>query len=276
MRLSIWIATALGLMVATAQVVVPPQGGSKKLTFLIALPYELNDSSGDLVNDIANSYRMMMSGMHIAAKVAERDVLMTYGIPDGLIDFVYINTWDPEFGGLDTYSLVDSGGYSANAVYEAIQSYNVIGIVGEILSRTTRFSAGVASYFQKPFCGATQGSVTLSEKKNYPYFFRQMSAKGTGKHFVAVLRYYGMKTLCVFRSTDDLSFSVAEEIKEAALKVGLNVVTVSFGEDVFRTNDSACNFNSPTSTLSFHFRVNGLGDHQRCLRRWNQKWSGWT
>ncbi|KAI8837854.1 periplasmic binding protein-like I [Chytridium lagenaria] len=214
------------------QVVVP-----KKPAFLIALPYALDDTTGDFEFDVFSSLRLLVYGMHLSSNLAVKDVMVEYDIPKDAIEFVYINTWNPEFGSPDTYFLSDSGAYTATAIYEVIQQYNVIGIFGDIFSRTTRFSAGLASYFQKPFCGATQGSITLSEKINYPYFYRMVTARGGGKHYLSVLKFYGMKTLCIFRTSDDLSRSVAEEVKQEAIKQGVNVVSITFGDELFQTND---------------------------------------
>ncbi|CAO3594586.1 unnamed protein product [Absidia cylindrospora] len=48
-------------------------------------------------------------------------------------------------------------------------------VIGDMVSNTTQISAGITGLFQIPQCSCGASSLDLSNKVNYPYFFRTMS-----------------------------------------------------------------------------------------------------
>ncbi|KAJ3114114.1 hypothetical protein HDU96_002535 [Phlyctochytrium bullatum] len=160
--------------------------------------------------------------MYTAVQLALKDAISDGVLKEDDIQLSVVNGWDPSYDSNDLASTFDSGGYGAVSLYDALSTTNSVGIIGDYFSRTTRFTAGVASQLKVPFCGATQGSTLLSNKKNFAYFFRSGRGKGSGKHYVRVMKNYGAKRLCVFAGKDPLSVSdrahapaVTTEIVEA-------------------------------------------------------------
>ncbi|KAJ3209765.1 hypothetical protein HDU67_005945 [Dinochytrium kinnereticum] len=133
--------------------------GVGNVTLIVALPYGVNDITGSLDID-ADSYRIAIFGMHVAAMLSAEDLMEKYAIPQGFVDFVPVNTWNPEFGSEGSLRLIDSGGYASDAIYESINNLQ----------------------------------------------------------------------------------NVAEELKQAAAIVGVNVVTISIGDDVMQTNEFRYHF----------------------------------
>lgn len=47
-------------------------------------------------------------------------------------------------------------------------------VIGDMVSNTSEISAGLTGLFQIPQCSCGASSLALSDKDNYPYFFRTM------------------------------------------------------------------------------------------------------
>ncbi|KAJ3104964.1 hypothetical protein HDU97_008712 [Phlyctochytrium planicorne] len=208
------------------------------MSVLMALPYAFDDVSGVIVDDDVYSNKFTLFSLHVGAMMGFRDAMQFYNISSSLIDLVTVNTWDPKFAGAEEIYQIDSGGYSTAAVYDAIQSLgNVVGIFGEFFSKTTKFTAGLVSEMKKPFCGGIQGSITLSNKQKYPYFWRMMSAKGEAKHFARMYSEFGAKTVCIFTGIDDFSMSNARELISECRNIGMNTYLMSITDEDRQTRN---------------------------------------
>ncbi|KAJ3214524.1 hypothetical protein HDU67_001548 [Dinochytrium kinnereticum] len=225
-----------------------------KYSVLVALPYSLNDTLGNTLDDIFTSYRLMAFGLDVAVKIGARDALGKMNASYGEVEFVPVDIWDPEWGAADSYYAIDSGGYAVATLYDKLAEYgNVIGIVGDFFSKTTRFTAGLSSHFKVrtlpptsnplnqwllrskvPFCGATQGSIALSNKNNYPYFWRMIPARGAGKHYVTIFQSFGARKVCILQSEDVMSASMSEEVQTELLRRGMRSVVIRFSNDMLK------------------------------------------
>ncbi|KAJ3100207.1 hypothetical protein HDU97_002439 [Phlyctochytrium planicorne] len=121
-------------------------------------------------------------------------------LPNTKINLIPVNNWDTKYLGFENYSIINSGGYAAAAVYEAVTTKNVIAMVGDYYSATTRFSAGVASQLKLPFCGHSQASPALSDPRAYPYFFRMQIGKSNAMQLIPFLLYYDIKSISIVYS----------------------------------------------------------------------------
>jgi hypothetical protein len=70
-----------------------------------------------------------------------------------------------------------------------------------------RFTASVLGQAQIPMCGPSQGSILLSDKRNYPYFFRIETGMGIGDHFVQAVKLFGAKRVAILQGSDALSYA---------------------------------------------------------------------
>ncbi|KAJ3105892.1 hypothetical protein HDU97_007391 [Phlyctochytrium planicorne] len=224
--------------------------GASNVTILAVLPYAIQDTTGDIGIDVGNAYKLYVFNLHAAVFLAARDIRKRYNIT---VNVIPVNNWDPRYGTYDTIDLIDSGGYSADALYRAVRdNNNVLGIIGDLFSRTTKFTASVASQYQLPFCGATQGSTTLSNKKSYPYFWRMQNAKGSAKHYITILKEFGMKHICIFQTLDDLSASLADDMKQEAEQRNVAVSLFLLRSEGFTSSDFD-NMFSRATRLKCHF-----------------------
>ncbi|KAJ3113707.1 hypothetical protein HDU96_003036 [Phlyctochytrium bullatum] len=176
----------------------------------------------------AASVRLRTMGFTTITLMAAQDIQRLFNIS---VRFLIFNNWTPTYNRVMPVSATTSGGFSAASVYDRItQESNVLGVVGDYYSTTTLFTAGLVSQLQKPFCGATQGTVGLSNKKKYPYFFRIISAKGMGIHYITILRSFGMRRLCIIEGAGSLSVTMSNEIRDEAVKAGLKVSQISVAD----------------------------------------------
>ncbi|TPX77743.1 hypothetical protein CcCBS67573_g00968 [Chytriomyces confervae] len=56
-------------------------------------------------------------------------------------------------------------------------------VFGGVSSDITQYTAELFSYYQIPYCGPMQGSPSLSDKNNYPYFIRPVQGVFVPVHF---------------------------------------------------------------------------------------------
>ncbi|KAJ3103347.1 hypothetical protein HDU96_009294 [Phlyctochytrium bullatum] len=190
---------------------------NQKPTVLLAYPF--------IIDDLSTKYDLL--GAVAGNLLALEDVISEKVITRDELDVLTVNIWDPNLPkDADINSLLP-GGYSSAVLYDAYQNRNVIGITGDYYSRTTRFSAGLASSLQIPFCGCSQGSLSLSNKDNYPYFFRTQAALGLGKHQALVLRTYGAKKVCILHGRDELSLTMMADLRSGLQSFGIRVITVA-------------------------------------------------
>ncbi|KAJ3104142.1 hypothetical protein HDU97_009493 [Phlyctochytrium planicorne] len=189
-------------------------------------------------------------------------------LPDTEVKVIEVDNWNPLFR--DAIATITSGGYSSAAVYDAVTSNNVVSIIGDSYSKTTMFSAGVASQLQIPFCGNFQGSPKLSDKKAYPYFFRTISGRGMATHVVRLLEYYGVKRVLLLHGPDLYSVSQSIELKESFASSQVSVTTnilVDLNQNLNGTYDAMRRSKTkfiiaallPTDTSDFYYKAAKAG-----------------
>ncbi|KAJ3118287.1 hypothetical protein HDU96_002725 [Phlyctochytrium bullatum] len=189
----------------------------QNLSLLIFLPYAVegnDDRSYQYDNINASIY-----SLDIAAEAAVVDVVRSKSILHNVnVDLIRVNGWNEEYAGQQNYSLIDSGGAAAVAMYEALSTHPVVGIVGDYFSKTTLFSAAVASQLQVPMCGATQGSPKLSDRREYATFFRTLNAN-FGPHLLKLLHYLEVTRIAVIHGADSASAQYTKNVVDAMTDV---------------------------------------------------------
>ncbi|KAJ3104160.1 hypothetical protein HDU97_009511 [Phlyctochytrium planicorne] len=166
---------------------MPSPSSSSDVNIIVIAPQFLDDFEGGY-SDI-NLYAGGLSYI-TAAEVAVADMPAAKTIPGAKINLHILDNWNPDFKSSTNYSLIDSGGYAAAKLYDMITSNDVVALVGDMYSRTTVFTAGIASQFKIPFCGSVQASPKLSDLRNFSYFFRLQLAKGISRPVGRLLLHY--------------------------------------------------------------------------------------
>ncbi|KAJ3119027.1 hypothetical protein HDU96_003202 [Phlyctochytrium bullatum] len=198
-------------------------------TLLLALPFAANDTA---------SRQNIFMGMTASTLLAAEDAQRAFNISARELRVALYNNWNTGFLRTWPISVLTSGGFSSAATYDAVMSEpNVIGIIGDYFSRTTSFTAAVASALQRPLCGGSQGSLFLSNKKNYPYFIRTQPGRGWNTGYVFVLKQYGMRRLCIVQGANDLSASSAFELRTAADRYGIKHATILLPSSAVASGD---------------------------------------
>ncbi|KAJ3228705.1 hypothetical protein HDU81_005982 [Chytriomyces hyalinus] len=128
----------------------------------------------------------------------------------GKFNIIRKNNWDPNFA--TNWQIVDSGGYSAIAATKMVQQNNTVAVFGDYLDSTTSFSAEVLSYFQVPFCGATQIDPTLSDKSNFQYFLRMQNGYDHGVHMLNMLAQWNVTKVSIIVGPDTYSSAYGDDI----------------------------------------------------------------
>ncbi|KAJ3058426.1 hypothetical protein HDU99_006808, partial [Rhizoclosmatium hyalinum] len=88
-------------------------------------------------------------------------------------------------------------------------------------------TAGVMSQFKIPFCGGVQNLPALSDRNNYPYYFRPTFSNRYGQDFVTLLKLWNVKRVALVFDTDDIeSKGACLDIRNALFSSG--VIILSF------------------------------------------------
>ncbi|KAJ3141470.1 hypothetical protein HK101_003380, partial [Irineochytrium annulatum] len=153
----------------------PGKDASSTINILLALPFALNGTSKDAI----------IRSLAAAAELAIDQVNnRTYILPNTHVNVIRVNTWDPAANSV--WKASNSGGYAVAAIADAMAS--MPGEERKKPRRDTMFTGEAATYYTKPFCGASQDSTSLSDKNNYPYFFRTQFAKGEAAYVLRLLK----------------------------------------------------------------------------------------
>ncbi|KAI8619562.1 periplasmic binding protein-like I [Chytriomyces sp. MP71] len=173
------------------------------------LPYALDDQPRVWTNSSTIKFNVVANDA--AAEMAVADFNSSGLLPDGgAFNIIRKNNWDPNFA--TNWQIVDSGGYSAIAATKMVQQNNTVAVFGDYLDSTTSFSAEVLSYFQVPFCGATQIDPTLSDKSNFQYFVRMQNGYDYGDHMLAMLALWNVTKVSIIVGPDTYSSAYGDDI----------------------------------------------------------------
>ncbi|KAI9340575.1 hypothetical protein BDR26DRAFT_1007509 [Obelidium mucronatum] len=134
-------------------------------------------------------------------------------LPDVLVNIVEIDSWNTNHTAYPAKALPKihqsrqyfSAGLAATRSMEAVQQYpNMVAVYGGYFSTASMASASVFSQYQIPMCGDLAGSPSLSNKHNYPYYFRIYPGRGIGKHILLLLRSWNVGRVAVLVGPDEM------------------------------------------------------------------------
>ncbi|KAJ3241383.1 hypothetical protein HDU78_001840 [Chytriomyces hyalinus] len=102
---------------------------------------------------------------------------------------------------------------------------DVVALVGTQYSSTAKGDLQEFSFAQIPFCGGDIGSMALSDKNKYPYFFRTLLGAGIGQHLYRLLRFWEVSRVAlVYQSADEYGKTIYLDIRASLLSGGVDVL----------------------------------------------------
>ncbi|KAJ3009184.1 UNVERIFIED_CONTAM: hypothetical protein HDU68_002804 [Siphonaria sp. JEL0065] len=103
---------------------------------------------------------------------------------------------------------------------------DVIGVVGTEYSTVAQGTAEVLAEYQVPYCATSSAAPSLSDKLNFPYFFRLISSSGLGNYVYALLDAWNVKRIAIISQSDDLmSRGLALDVFNTMKAKGVAVVS---------------------------------------------------
>ncbi|KAJ3310760.1 hypothetical protein HDU76_003301 [Blyttiomyces sp. JEL0837] len=217
------LASLLALLASSTSAALAAKSASS-INVGIVLPYALRAGASN--STTLQEISLNVQANDAAAELAVIDVNSDPTIlPNTNVNIVRINNWDPRYTTDPAYQLIDSGGYSGIQVNAAVNANKTVVMFGDYFDNTTSFTAEVLSYLKVPICGATQTDPTLSDKANYPLFFRTNPAYQIGNHLSKLLTAWNVTRVSVIVATDSISSAYGDDISLSLSSSNINVST---------------------------------------------------
>ncbi|KAJ3320539.1 hypothetical protein HDU76_000273 [Blyttiomyces sp. JEL0837] len=143
-------------------------------------------------------------------------------LPNTFIKIIRVNSFDPQYSA--HYDYINGGGYAIGAALRAYES-GANAVIGELYSKTTRYSAQIFSDLQIPYCGPAQASPELSNKNKYEYFFRMNHGAGYGRYVARLLTAFNVKRVALVTGYDGLSVAGRIDVRGALQEANIQILT---------------------------------------------------
>ncbi|KAJ3241784.1 hypothetical protein HDU81_010428 [Chytriomyces hyalinus] len=160
--------------------------GSPGIDYLVYMTDIAIQSAVQLINDDPNT----LPGVHINIK-----------------RFTDCGPWTPN--SVDTWTGSTGGYATAVMTTDIIERHDdVIGVVGFETSTTAKSVAQVLSLAQIPYCSGVSASPRLSNRNNFPYFWRTLSFAGIGDSLFQLFKAWNVQRIAILsQKGDDLSYT---------------------------------------------------------------------
>ncbi|KAJ3118302.1 hypothetical protein HDU96_002740 [Phlyctochytrium bullatum] len=214
------VALAVASSLPAASTTASPR---HNLSLLLMLPYGIKNDL-ELPFSEQNTHASILS-LDIAADLAIEEpsrYLPVFPSETVNIQLSRLDNWSPSFSSLRNLSLTTSGGYAAVALYEALSTQPVAAVVGDYYSRTTLFTAALASQFKVPMCGSTQGTPRLSDKREFEYFFRLLPTN-FAYHLAKLFRHIQVDRVALVYGADALGVGVAKTFDKVFARAEIRI-----------------------------------------------------
>ncbi|ORY51258.1 periplasmic binding protein-like I [Rhizoclosmatium globosum] len=119
-----------------------------------------------------------------------------------------------------------SGGESVSMAIDLGENYpDIVGILGNQFSTTCKVTAEVLGQYKLPYCSSGSSTPSLSNKSNYPYFFRSFPSVGVGNHISRLLLNWSVRrVVLITQRDDDLGYAFSLDMISAFSRNGIMVV----------------------------------------------------
>ncbi|KAI9351526.1 periplasmic binding protein-like I [Obelidium mucronatum] len=159
-----------------------------------------------------------------AVEIVNRDPQILPGIHVNVKRFSDCGSYWPE---VESEFEGKTAGFAASVLSSQIISENtdVLGVVGCEYSTTARAPAQQFSIHKIPYASFGSTSPRLSDKINYPYFWRPLTSAGLGNHMFQLLKTWKVKRFAiVFQKDDDMGSQYAKDIVDSLTSQGMKLV----------------------------------------------------
>ncbi|KAJ3025205.1 UNVERIFIED_CONTAM: hypothetical protein HDU68_007361 [Siphonaria sp. JEL0065] len=134
-----------------------------------------------------------------------------------MVNILRVQSWDHNFQG--------PGTAATSALHVAMNYPEVIAAFGDTVGLSTMMTAGVLSQYQIPMCGGEQNRPALSDKGNYPYFFRVSFSNKWGAAIATLLDHWNVKRVALVYDIDDSeSIGAYLDIKQQLDAIGITIL----------------------------------------------------
>ncbi|KAI9340932.1 periplasmic binding protein-like I [Obelidium mucronatum] len=193
----------------------------RNLTIAFILPYNYfwavdTSEEYEICGGDCSFFRQMDSAAELVVQMVNNN---TNVLPNTMVNILRVHEWDTNGWGLvgdiapATLSLVD-------------HESKPVAAYGTTSSVRGSIAAGVLSQFRMPFCAGSLNSPSLSNKQNYPYFFRPTYGNTWGKDMSNLFSRWNVKRIgMVFDSSDEESRLACVDIKAALFSRGMTLLT---------------------------------------------------
>ncbi|KAI9327039.1 periplasmic binding protein-like I [Obelidium mucronatum] len=176
-----------------------PSKQNSNITIAFLLPYRLilDYTTMSEYDDcmFCSWIRQMDSGAELAVERINNDSTI---LPNTMVHVLRVQSWDQ---GIDPG---DTMGGAAAVALELANEYEISGVVGETSDLSTMLTAGILSQFKIPFCGGVQNLPALSDKDDYPYYFRVTFSNKWGQDIALLLNLWNVKRVALVYDVDDI------------------------------------------------------------------------
>ncbi|KAI9327031.1 periplasmic binding protein-like I [Obelidium mucronatum] len=161
--------------------------------------------------------RQMDSGAEMAVQEVNNRVDI---LPDTMVNILRVQGWNQQ-------SLPGAGiGGAAPVALELATNHNIIGAVGDVADQSTMITAGILSQFKIPMCGGTQNLPALSDKDNYPYFFRVTFSNKWGDDIAILLNHWNVGRVAMVYDADEIqSTGACMDIKRSLFAANILILS---------------------------------------------------
>ncbi|KAJ3035422.1 hypothetical protein HDU99_010595, partial [Rhizoclosmatium hyalinum] len=138
--------------------------------------------------------RQMDSGAEMAVSEINNN---PHILPEITVNILRVQGWDQKL------APGNGIGGAAPVALELSELKSVIGAVGDVADQSSMITAGILSQYKIPLCGGTPNLPALSNKANYPYYFRVTFSNKWGNDIATLLRKWNVKRLAMVYDADD-------------------------------------------------------------------------
>ncbi|KAI9327034.1 periplasmic binding protein-like I [Obelidium mucronatum] len=198
-----------------------PLKQQNNITIAFMLPYQTfwNIPNATDHNPDATWYMQMDAAAELAVIRINSDPEI---LPKTTVNILRVNNWDHSIG-----SDMGLGGMAVVAMETVFDSHNVLGVYAKTVDSISLVAAGIFSQLQMPMCGGDQNLPTLSDKQNYPYFYRVTFSAKWGSPFNLLLKQWNVKRVAmVYDGTDKESIGGCLDIRNALFSS--NVIVLDY------------------------------------------------
>ncbi|KAJ3138174.1 hypothetical protein HK101_003770, partial [Irineochytrium annulatum] len=139
------------------------------------------------------------------------------------------NSFHPAIQNIKVTAVISKARYNAQIVAagNAVgQMPGVVGAIGMAASNITGPLAATVSYYNLPVCDGASTVATLSDKLNYPNFFRPVSPDNLqALSILAFIKQQGWHTFNVLAGSDVYGQGIADQLMSGSPSYGLNMNT---------------------------------------------------